>query len=323
MIEQKDTPEFKTARQVREEAAEWAIKKADHPEWGEADQSNLDHWLAESASNAVAFLRVENSWERMDRLKALRQSRQPRKKVWPLLKIATAISAVAAVGAVLLQAQSESHIATYKTAVGGHEVLKLADGSRIELNTSTKIRTSQNGSTRIVWLDEGEAYFQVTHNASRPFVVYVAGHRLTDIGTRFLVKSAAKRVQVTLIDGEVRFESSAAGIHEHSALMTAGDVVVATADSMSVSRQPMPILERQLGWRRGMLVFKHTTLKDAVEQFNRYNAHKITVTDPRVASLTIDGTFGTTNTHHFAEAVQAVFGLQIHSDGTTTLISRK
>ncbi len=286
------------------------------------NQISIIGWL-NSSSNTVAFLRVENTWERMDRLKALQQPRQPRKKVGPLLKIAAAISAVAAVAAVLLQTRTEPHIATYKTAVGGHEVLKLSDGSQIELNTSTKIHTSQNGSTRIVWLDEGEAYFQVKHDISRPFVVYVAGHRLTDIGTKFLVKSAAKRVQVTLIDGEVRFESSAAGIHEHSALMTAGDVVIATADSMSVARQPMPILERQLGWRRGMLVFKHTTLKDAVEQFNRYNAHKIAIADPKVASLTIDGTFGTTNTHHFAEVVQAIFGLQVHSDGTTTLISRK
>src|SRR6185312_10798818 len=168
----------------------------------------------------------------------------------------------------------------------------LADGTQIELNTATKVRTSQSGNTRTVWLDEGEAYFQVKHDASRPFIVYAAGHSLTDIGTRFLVKSAAKRVQVTLIDGEVRFEPSGAGVHEHSALMTAGDVVIATADSMSVVRQPVSKLETQLGWRRGMLVFKHTTLGEAVEQFNRYNAHKINIVDPQVASLTIDGTFG-------------------------------
>lgn len=322
MSEQQDTPEFKTARQVREQAAEWAIKKVDHPEWSEGDQSDLDNWLIESASNAVAFLRVENAWERMDRLKALQQPTKPQKKVGPLLKIAAAISIVAVVGAVLMQTQSEPRVVTFATDVGGHEVLKLADGSQIELNTSTKIRTSLSGATRTVWLDEGEAYFQVKHDVSRPFIVYAAGHRLTDIGTRFLVKSAAKRVQVTLIDGEIRFESAGAGVHEHSALMTAGDVVVATADSMSVARQPISKLENQLGWRRGMLVFKHTTLGDAVEQFNRYNVHKIAIADPRVANLTIDGTFGTTNTRHFAEVVQAVFGLQMHSKGTTTVISR-
>lgn len=322
MIEQHDTHESKTARQVREQAAEWTIKKADHPEWSEDDQSNLDGWLAESASNAVAFLRVENAWERMDRLKALRQPSKQKRKVGPLLKMAAAISAVVVIGAILLQTQSEPRVATFATNVGGHEVLKLADGSRIELNTSTKLRTLLSGATRTVWLDEGEAYFQVKHDVSRPFIVYAAGHRLTDIGTRFLVKSAARRVQVTLIDGEVRFESSDAGIHEHSALMTAGDVVVATADSMSVARQPISKLENQLGWRRGILVFKHTTLGDAVEQFNRYNVHKIAIADPRVANLTIDGTFGTTNTRHFAEVVQAVFGLQVHSKGMTTVISR-
>ncbi len=323
MIEQQGSPELKVARQAREQAAAWTIKRADHTEWTESDQSDLDNWLADSASNAVAFLRVESAWERMDRLKALQQPQKPRKGVRPLVKMAAAISAVAVVGAILLQTHPEPRIATFATAVGGHEVLKLADGSQIELNTSTRIRTSQNGNTRTVWLDEGEAYFQIKHDVSRPFVVYVAGHRLTDIGTRFLVKSAAKRVQVTLIDGEVRFESSGAGVHEHSALMTAGDVVVATADSMSVARQPVSRLENQLGWRRGLLVFKHTTLKDAVAQFNRYNAHKITINDSQVANLTIDGTFGTTNTHHFAEVVQAIFGLRMRSEGATTVISRK
>lgn len=322
MIEQHDTAEIKTARQVRQQAAEWAIKKADLPEWSEGDQSDLDNWLAESASNAVAFLRVENAWERMDRLKALRQPAQPTSRVGRYLKMAAAVTAVAVAGIVLLQTQSEPRVTAFATALGGHEVLKLSDGSQVELNTSTRIRTSLGEHTRTVWLDEGEAYFQVKHDENRPFVVYAAGHRLTDIGTKFLVKSAAKRVQVTLIDGEVRFESAGAGVHEHSAVMTAGDVVVATADSMSVSRQPIAKLENQLGWRRGMLVFKHTTLRDAVEQFNRYNAHKISISDPQVADLTIDGSFGTTNTQHFAEVVQAVFGLRVHNEGATTVISR-
>jgi len=320
VIEQNETTD--PVRQIREQAAEWAIKRADKPDWTDVDQAELDTWLSSSPSHMVAFLRVESAWQRVDRLRALRRPQAPQRKPTRLLKLAGVASVAVAVAVVALQGRLNPQFSVYSTPVGGHEVLKLADGSQIELNTATKLRTSLKGETRTVWLDAGEAYFQVRHDAGRPFIVYAAGHRLTDLGTKFLVRSAKERVQVTLIDGEVRFESSGVGVRGHSALMTAGDVVVATADSMSVTHHAVTKLENELGWRRGLLVFKHTTLKDAVEQFNRYNGDKISIEDPKVAQLTVDGTFRTTSTRHFAEVVQAVFGLQVRHQDRTTIISR-
>lgn len=269
----------------------------------------------------VAYLRVEAAWRRIDRLRALHRPSPDKRRIGPLLKAAAALSGAIILGFLIADIRPVPQH-EYATLIGGHETVKLDDGSQIELNTSTRLRTSMTSRTRTIWLDKGEAYFQVKHDAMRPFVVFAAGHRMTDIGTKFLVRSEAKHIEVALIEGQIRFESADASVQGHSALMTSGDLVVATADSMSVARVPTQQLATQLGWRNGLLVFKHTTLEDAVNEFNRYNREKLLIADPTVARLTIYGTFRTSNLRQFIEVAQAVFGLRAEARGDTTVISR-
>ena len=74
-----------------------------------------------------------------------------------------------------------------ETPKGGQEKLALADGSQIELNTNSAIRLDVGPVHRSVELVRGEAFFEIKHDASRPFVVTAAGHTITDLGTKFLV----------------------------------------------------------------------------------------------------------------------------------------
>ena len=309
------------ARDAREHATEWLIRRHDHDGWNERDQVELDAWLAKSPSHMVAYLRVEAAWRRVDRLRALRRPSDDKSRMSPFFKIAAALSIVVALG-FLIMGNGPVPQREYVTRIGGHEIVKLDDGSQIELNTNTVLRTRTTVRARTVWLDKGEAYFQVRHDVTRPFVVFAAGHRMTDLGTKFLVRSDAKRIEVALIEGQIRFESSDADVQGHSALMTSGDFVVATADSMSVTKVPSQQLVNQLGWRNGLIVFKHTTLADAVNEFNRYNQEKLLIADPAVAGLTIYGTFRTSNLSQFIEVAQAVFGLRAEVRGDTTVISR-
>ena len=61
-----------------------------------------------------------------------------------------------------------AQVRTFTTPVGGHEVVSFADGTKIELNTNTVLRASMTTDQRTVWLDKGEAYFQVKHDAAHP-----------------------------------------------------------------------------------------------------------------------------------------------------------
>ncbi len=132
----------------------------------------------------ISYLRVEAAWNRANRLGALRQPmraevRRLRRAVRArrfFSLAAAALVAVAVTGGVaatyLLMPKEKS----YATDIGGHEILALKDGSQIELNTSTIVRVSQDKTARKVWLEKGEAYFRIKHDAAHPFVVMVAGH---------------------------------------------------------------------------------------------------------------------------------------------------
>jgi transmembrane sensor len=211
---------------------------------------------------------------------------------------------------------------TFATEVGGRKTLELPDGSRIELNTGTVLRLANDGAQRKVWLDKGEAFFDIKHDASRPFVVITAGHRITDLGTKFVVREAADSLEVTLVEGRARFESADTAIKPQLAFLSPGDVVVATATSMDVTRKSQKDLSAELGWRRGVLVFQHTTLAEAAAEFNRYNTQRLVIGDEKTASLQINGTFKNDDAASFAGTARAVFGLKVEKHGDEIVLSQ-
>lgn len=309
-------------------AADWLQKKT-FWNWTGEDQKALDAWLDESEAHRIAFWRQSAMWNRTERLAALRPLPQPqrtqtleRKSVWPLLmRSAAVIGLVAVFGTLATRYALQPKETPYSTTIGGSETITLADGTLIQLNTDTALRTRFDEHHREVILDKGEAFFQVTHDAGRPFVVLAAGHRVTDLGTKFAVKSGSDRVEVALIEGRAQFDSTTSE-KPQSAVLTPGDVVVATADSMHLTRKSNDDLSKQLGWRRGVLIFDNTTLATAAKEFNRYNRQKLVVEGSATAALTIVGTFQANDVEAFADVAQLVLHLKVRKRGTETVISR-
>jgi len=314
-----------TSQTSRTEAAEWLARR-DRGPWSEADQAALDAWLAQSWSNATAFWRLDAAWARANRLGAVRRAPGNRllqavsgRFMPTLFRSAAAALVVAAVaGAAFYTLQPGER--SYETTIGGHETLTLDNGTKVELNTDTKVRVSLD--RRKVWLERGEAYFDVVHDAARPFMVMVGDHRVTDIGTKFLVRQNESRIEVSLFEGRAKLDSTSEWAPQHSAMLMPGDVAVATANSMLVMKMPEKTLSSELGWRRGVLIFKHASLAEAAAEFNRYNHEKLDVRDPQIARLKIDGTFRIDNTHGFLNMAQRVLGLQIMQRGERIVISR-
>ena len=79
---------------------------------------------------------------------------------------------------------------TLVTPRGSEYSLTLADGTQVWLNAASRLRffTSDRGRERRVWL-EGEAYFEVAHDARRPFIVESGGQSIRVLGTRFNINS--------------------------------------------------------------------------------------------------------------------------------------
>jgi len=317
-----------STKAIKDKAADW-LERCDRPNWGERDQVELAAWLSESPVNLLAYWRIKSAWERAQRLRAVRPPESNRinhdanRPFWKIFARTVAVlSAAVMLGLGITVLNLSPREQTFSTDIGGHKVVLLKDGSRIELNTGTILRADIDASHRSVSIDEGEAYFEIAHDARRPFTVSAGDRRITVLGTKFVVRKDPERLRVSLLEGRVWFDANDRSARTRSFMLAPGDEVVATANSLSLQRKPMQQLQSQLGWRSGVLVFKYTALADAVAEINRYNTQKLVVADRAVARLTIVGTFPTNDVGMFVRANRELFNLHVVKRGDETVISR-
>lgn len=312
------------ALEVQEQAAAW-LARSIGVEWSERDQVALDAWLAASAAHKLAYWRLNAAWARSGRLAALRTvttASVSRRRLWPIAFGLTAAAAAAVVvwGLGVANWPLQPALQTFSTLVGGHQILKLTDGSQIELNTDTVIRIGLGAATRTAVLVKGEAFFQIKHDPAQPFVVNAGSHRVVDLGTKFLVRDDLGQLRVTLVEGKARLESEAA--KTQALLLLPGDVAVATATTMSLTARPRASVAAELGWRRGLLIFGSASLADAAAEFNRYNKVKLVIADTETAKIVIGGTFQANDVRTFAEVARNLLRLTIKDRGGEIVISR-
>lgn len=298
--------------------------------WSNDDQAELDAWLAESDFHQVAYMRIEAGAERVERLAALGPPKPgegdasafpgiARRIVLIPLLAAASIALAVTIGFLYTRALVEPPPRMFATNVGGRAHLKFADGTEIELNTNTALRYRMTTRERTVWLDRGEAYFRVAHNASNPFAVIAAGHRITDLGTEFLVRETGS-LDVVLVKGRAQLASENPGTA--IAMLTPGDEVLATPRSTTITKETAREIADTLAWRRGVIVFRNTRLADAVREFNRYNATKLVIVDPSIDNLKFGGEVRTDNIEDFLHLAQTVLGLGVVREANEILLSR-
>jgi len=313
------------ASAINTAAAEW-VQRRRFWDWTDQDQTELDVWLNASSAHRLAFLRMDAGYEGIGRLVALRPGSKSGNSrlhsAFKLARLAAVGIAIATVGGGTWFYLRQTPDLRYETRLGDRETLLLQDGSQIELNTDTALRISRNGDRRKAWLDKGEAYFQIKHDPQHPFVVWGTGYRITDLGTKFVVRDLANRLEVTLIEGRARLDTEEAGSTAHSVLLEPGDVVRQSGRSFSLTRKSPQSLADDLGWRRGVLTFHEETLSEAAEEFNRYNRKKIVIADPRVGKLIIYGTFRSNDVTAFADVAQAYFKLRVENRDDQVALSR-
>jgi len=312
--------------EIEEAAGQW-LERSALGSMSAEDAGEFEAWKAQSLAHRVAYVRLESTWQRTERLAALRRPmldkavRVGSPSAWRNAKYAAALGAMLLIGGGIFLGSERSRALSYSTDVGNREIISLADGSHIELNTNSAVRVRLSQNRREVFLDRGEAYFDVSHDAKRLFTVVASGHRITDIGTKFSVREDAGKVEVALIEGKARLDIFATGSSARSEMLLPGDVAIATANRISLQRQSKQSIANQLGWRRGVIVFDSTPLGEAVAEVNRYNRTKLVVADPALSRLTISGTFPADNFQIVVDAARDVYGLHAkkHEDSIEIL----
>jgi transmembrane sensor len=305
---------------IEAKAAEWLMRR-EQPQWSQADQAALDGWLNESMSHKAALWRLEHAWQMADRIGALTArgiAPRPRRTGLPLKwwqAGALAASLLLTVAFIGLHSRPTSSLQptvdTFDTAVGGHRIVPLVDGSRIELNTATILRTMISNKRRDVWLDRGEAFFEVAHIEDSAFVVHAGPRMITVVGTQFSVRRDGEKVTVAVVKGRVRVEDTTPRESRATITVTQGDVAIGLGPSTMVVSKPVSAVEDRLAWRDGRLVFDGTSLAEVAEDFNRYNRQQLLISDPSVAAIRISGTFKASNAEAFVRLLKEAYGLKV------------
>lgn len=305
--------------QIEHQAAAWLARK-DGDGWSAAEQTQLDQWIGASTAHRVAYLRLAAAWSKADRLAPAKPDTQRRPlSRWSPWRIAAAVLVTVGAFAGALAVRTSASEERYETALGAHRTLALKDGSTLTLNTATLLRTRVSPSARTVWLDRGEAYFEIAHDAAHPFVVVSGTNRITVLGTRFTVRREAGGTEVMVVDGRVQVENGQS--QQPPLILLKHQKVVASPAGMRQSEESDARIAQILSWREGKLVFDQTTLDAAAGQFNRYNQKKLVVADAGAAALKIGGRFDAGNVKGFANLLQRGFGLDVRENGDTITIA--
>jgi transmembrane sensor len=271
----------------------------------------LSVWLNAETGNRVAYLRMKTGWQRTGRLAALKDpadvDHAPRHREAIAAAIILALLAGAA-GLYLHNRMRGSE--TYVAHIGERPIVRLADGTRIQLNTNSQVQARVTKAERMVTLDRGEAYFDVIHDAKRPFVVYAGNRRITDLGTKFSVRREGDDVRVVVTEGRVRVDRLGAPLPAAPVFAGRDTVVVSKADEILVAAKGQREIDDDLSWRAGMLTFDQATLADAAQQFNRYNSRKLVV-EGAARDIKIGGSFRADNIEVFAQLVKNALGLKV------------
>lgn len=300
-------------------AARWAIRRDGGP-LSPDDQAALDAWLAADERRAGALLRAEAALAYLDRGRALspsdadavRPSRLTRRGF--LIGGGLTGTAVAAgmAGVLLLLSPREE----FATAVGEVRRLPLADGSMATVNTASRIAVAMEADARRITLEDGEAWFQVAHDAARPFVVDAGEVHVRAIGTAFSVRRHADGVDVLVTEGVV--ETWRDGREQDAVRVARGRRSFVAANASAIVAVPAAAeIERALAWRSGGLALNGEPLSYAVAELNRYNRRQLVIDDPVLGRTPIVGYFRVDEPDDFARSAAALIGAQVHAEGAT------
>jgi transmembrane sensor len=160
----------------------------------------------------------------------------------------------------------------YVTDRGHRSIITLTDGTKVWLNADSKLRTSHDfadGTIREVFL-EGEAFFKVKRDVTKPFVVRSSDLKVRVLGTSFNVSAypEKKNIETTLIEGSVSLETDRSGVEP--VIMKPNQKAIYQRQSQDITLVQQADIESATGWRRGHLTFDNVELGEMIAAMERW-----------------------------------------------------
>ena len=234
---------------------------------------------------------------------------------------AAAIVALVAIPVLITQYLSRpgsgQALASHQTEIGEQRAVTLEDGSRLTLNTGSRVLVDYAGQDRRVIMDYGEVFFEIEPDPARPMRILAGGRSVTVLGTKFGVLVAGQEVRVAVVEGivavtkeDARFplgsrqtvtapaNSSSSGppgleewVGAGGVILRAGTIATFSDEHERIIEDEADAVERIQSWRSGVVRFESEPLYRVVAQLNRYSRTKILIEDDSIMNLPISGIF--------------------------------
>ena len=246
----------------------------------EAEQMAVEHWLengdGESGNPGVQNPELEREiWNNMvEQVEPVPSGYRFRHFIY----LTAAASVLIFMGLFFFHNFSATHqkvgLKTLTVPEGQQLILKLADQSTINLSGGSRIRYAAAfpGRSREVTLLKGEAFFNISHNSEKPFLVHTPASSIQVLGTKFNVDNSgsSQQMSVTLTQGSISFRSRTG----KSALLKPGQQLVFLKSKAMIQSVKTVDTNMVTGWTKGLLWFDHTPVSQVLEKLERhYGVH--------------------------------------------------
>ncbi len=278
------------------QAALWAAR-LDGSTLSSSDRAELDAWLGEDPANRVLLEGYQQlSLDLGELLPPLVATgavampvTAPMRRRWnPWALVAAGLLATAAVAVALVLVRPGQRADTIAASLGQRREFTLADGSRVELNANTSLVVENGRAERRVHLANGEAYFIVSKDKGRPFIVETPAGSVRVTGTIFNVRTeAATELDVTVVEGSVQVRPGGEAPSGQRDLKP-GDSLSAGGQGVTGHTLSAAELGDTLAWRRGEIVFNGIPLSEALARVSRYYGRQFTASSA-AANIALGG----------------------------------
>lgn len=189
----------------------------------------------------------------------------------------------------------------------------LSDGTKVYLNQNSTLTAAAdfNEETRTVTL-QGEAYFDVKRDETRPFVIKANGTEVRVLGTSFNVKAYDKRVSVAVTSGKVQFSSAKAKtllIKDESAAVEADTIIKLPEINLN-----------ELAYRTRVFVFDKTNLSDVVASLREGYQADIRLSSRHLANCRLTARFEKESLEATLTVIAETLNLKVVRRGNSILL---
>ncbi|MDR1682239.1 MAG: DUF4974 domain-containing protein [Candidatus Symbiothrix sp.] len=204
--------------------------------------------------------------------------------------------------------------------IGQKANVRLPDGTLVRLNSSGSLTcdNTYNKKERVVYL-QGEAYFEVNKDKTRPFIVKTSDISIEALGTSFDVKAYPddNYISATLIEGSIRISSPA-----QSKLLAPNEKLTITKSDGQFNKSVLPDAKENISWINNQLTFEQERLEDIAKTLERMYSIRIRFASDKLKDVRFSGTIKNNNLENVLQLITFVSPVRYSHEKDATIIIR-